>query len=153
MGASHEPAGQKGIRTPPEQSLGERARVPRLRHAPQMLKDAQNEHLSFPSLSGRKVPRTFLLSLLSETKGGVVNMLQLHVTSTGVLDTKELAPAPVRGLGTRGMWEDRLSVQEQLCTIFQKGKTVSKSSDSLLSLPALKNIYSTQALAHGAWIY
>lgn len=120
------------------------------RRCSKMLK---NEHLPFPSLPGRKVPRTFLLLLLSETKGGAMNVLQLHVTSTGVLDTEELAPAPVRGLGTRGMWEDRLSVREQLCTIFQKGKTVSKSSDSLLSLPALKNIYSTQASAHGAWIY
>jgi len=153
VGASHEPAVRKAPCAPPEQSPGARSDVPRLWHALQMLKDAQNEHVLLPSLPGRKFSQICFLSLLSETKDQrAVKMLQLQMAATGVLGTKELAPPPVMSLGTRGVWEDRLSVREQRCNIFQKGKTVSKSSDSLLSLPALKNIYSMQTSAHGAWI-
>lgn len=149
-GASCEPVGQKGIPRPARAGPGGESPCPQ---ALARTADAQNKHLLFPSLSGRKFPQTFFLLLLSETKYGAVNMRRMQVTAMGVLDTKELASSPVMGLGTRGVWEDKLSVREQLCTIFQKGKTLNKSSNSLLSLPALKNIYSTQALVHGAWIY
>lgn len=99
----------------------DRARVPRSRHAPQVLEDAQNKRLLSPSLPGRKFLQIFFLSLLSETRDGAVNMLQMQNTATRVLGTKEFAPS-VMALGRRGVWEDRLSLQEQLCTISHKGR-------------------------------
>lgn len=105
-----------------------------------------------PSLA-ESSPKSFFLSLLSETRDGAVNMFQMQKTATRVLGTKEFAPS-VMGLGRRGVWEDRLSLQEQPCTISQKGKTMSKSSNSILSLLTLeKNIYSLQASVYGTWIY